>query len=141
MFSKLGLLSFTASQDVAPNYYEGYKLGCYVTPIEWISLLRFSADNRADPAEVMILDLQNTRLGRPGCELTYFFCSSISYELRKDHLDELLRFYYDEFSEQLIQLGGDVFNACYTFEELKKDFDDCYSFGFVMGCLHSHVRN
>ena len=87
----------------------------------------------------MILDLQNTRLGRPGCELTYFFCSSISYELRKGHLDHLLKFYYDEFSQQLVELGDDVIKACYTFDELKKDFDDCYSFGFVMGCLHSHV--
>jgi hypothetical protein len=76
-----------------------------------------------------------------GCELTYFFCSSISPELRKDHSEDLLQFYYDEFLEQLVQLGDGADKTCYTFEELKNDFDDCFSFGFVMGCLHSHVSN
>ena len=109
--------------------------------IKWLKTnSRFSNGDLIDPSEVMIVDLQNTRLGRPGCELTYFFCSSTTPEQRKDHLDELLRLYYDEFFEQLTILGDGCDQTCYTFDQLKDDYAECFSFGFVMGCLHSHVR-
>ena len=87
----------------------------------------------------MMVDLQNTKLGRPGVEMAYFFCSSTSPEQRKGHLVELLRFYYDEFCEQLTLLGGGCEKECYTFEELMHDFNECYPFGFIMGCMHSQV--
>jgi hypothetical protein len=32
-----------------------------------------------------MLDLQGTRIGRPGIELAYFFCSSTSPQQRKGH--------------------------------------------------------
>ncbi len=51
---------------------------------------RFSADDHVDPKEVMILDLQSTRMGRPGIELAYFFCSSTSPKQRKDHFQVLV---------------------------------------------------
>ena len=84
------------------------------------------------------MDLQNTRLGRPGIELAYFFCSSTSPEQRKNHFDELFKFYYDQFFHELQSLG-DTSEPCFTLEELKADYDDCYAFGFIMGCMHSQV--
>ena len=34
---------------------------------------------------------------------------------------------------------GDTSEPCFTLEELKADYDDCYAFGFIMGCMHSQV--
>lgn len=87
-----------------------------------------------------MLDLQNSKLGRPGLELAYFFCSSTSPEQRKLHLVDLLELYYDEFNQQLTQLGGGIEEAVYTFEDLLEDFNECYSYGFILGCLHSQVK-
>lgn len=101
---------------------------------------RYSDENRADPTDVVIVDLQNTKLGRLGIELAYFFCSTTSPEQRKDHLEELLQLYYDEFLQQLTQLGGGCEKTCYTLEKLKDDFNECYPFGFIMGCMHSQVN-
>jgi len=60
---------------------------------------RYSSKENREPTDVAIVDLQNTRLGRPGIELAYFFCSSTSPKQRKDHFEELLRFYYDQFCQ------------------------------------------
>jgi len=99
---------------------------------------RYASDDRTDPIDISIVDLQNTRLGRPGIELAYFFCSSTSPEQRKNHFEDLLRFYYDQFFEQLNNLG-DKSEPFFTFEELKEEYDDCYAFGFIMGCMHAQV--
>ena len=88
----------------------------------------------------MIVDLQNTKLGRPGIELAYFFCSTTSPEQRKGHMDELLQLYYSDFHQQLTQLGSGCEKTCYTFEELRDEVNECYAYGFIMGCLHSQVK-
>ncbi len=100
---------------------------------------RYSEDNQSDPTDVVIVDLQNTRMGRPGLELAYFFCSSTSPQQRKLHFEELFQYYYDNFFEELKNLG-DNSEPAFTLEELKEDFDDCYHYGFVMGCVHSQVK-
>ena len=88
--------------------------------------------------DLRIVDMQTTRFGRPGIELAYFFCSSTSPEQRKNHIDELFGFYYDQFFKELRSLGDDS-EPSFTLQELKADYDDCYAFGFIMGCMHSQV--
>jgi hypothetical protein len=83
--------------------------------------------------------MQGTRFGRPGIELVYFFCSSTSPEQRKGHFDELLRFYYDRFFEELRSLG-DNSEPLFSIDDLKRDYDECYPFGFAMGFAHSQVN-
>ncbi len=104
-----------------------------------IYLYRYHSQNKSDPTDVSMVDLQGTRLGRPGVELAYFFCSSTSPKQRKEHFQTLIRFYYNEFSEQLKSLGADTKN-CFTFEELLTDFDECYPYGFITGCIHAQVN-
>ena len=93
-----------------------------------------------DPTDVIMVDLQNTRIGRPGIELAYFFCSSTSPQQRKDHFEELLRVYYDSFFEELRNLGN-TSEPYFTFEDLKQEYDECYNYGFIMGCMHAQVMN
>ena len=105
-----------------------------------IFLCRYSTKNQSDPTDVSIVDLQGTRLGRPGVELAYFFCSSASPQQRKDHFQTLLKFYYNEFSNQLKSLGYNA-ESYLTFDELLTDFDECYPYGFITGCIHAQVNN
>jgi hypothetical protein len=58
---------------------------------------------------------------------------------RKYHFEELLKFYYNRFCEELKNLGGSS-KPIFTYAELKKEFDDCYPYGFIMGCMHSQVN-
>ena len=88
--------------------------------------------------QMLQVDLQGTRLGRPGLELAYFFCSSTSPMQRKNYFEDLLRFYYNQFCEELKSLGGPS-EPCFSLDELKKEYDECYPYGFIMGCMHSQV--
>jgi hypothetical protein len=85
----------------------------------WLCYSRFPTEESMDPSDVVILDLQNTRLGRPGIELAYFMCSSTSWHQRKYHLDELLQHYYNKFFEELANLGNQE-QPWFSFEDLKK---------------------
>ncbi len=48
------------------------------------------------------------------------------------------RHYYDCFFKELKSLG-DVSEPIFSFEDLQKEYDQCYPYGFVMGCAHSQV--
>jgi hypothetical protein len=48
-----------------------------------------------------------------------------------------LKFYYDCFFEELKNLGN-TSEPYFTFEDLMKDYDECYPWG-IMGCIHSQV--
>ena len=102
------------------------------------TFIRYPTDGSKDPTDVAMVDLQGTRLGKPGIELAYFFCSSTSPDQRKEHFEELLQLYYNQLSFDLQRLGDNQI-PCFTFEELKQEYDECYAWGFLMGCLQSQV--
>ena len=86
-----------------------------------------------------LLDLQNTRLGRPGIELAYFFCSSTSPQQRKEHFHDLFQLYYDQFFQELKDLG-DNSDHQFSLEDLMAEYSECYHWGFVQGCVHAQVK-
>ena len=85
-----------------------------------------------------MVDLQSCRLGRPGIELAYFFCSSTTPQQRKEHFEDLFKFYYDQFFAELKDLG-DNSEPQFSLEELRTEYDECYAWGFVQGCVHAQV--
>ena len=101
-------------------------------------LSRFSNDAAKEPLEVSMVDLQSCRLGRPGIELAYFFCSSTTPQQRKEHFQDLFKFYYDQFFAELKDLG-DNSEPQFTLEDLRAEFDEGYPWGFVQGCVHAQV--
>ena len=103
-----------------------------------LTFFRFSDQNQQELTDVIMLDMQTTRMGRPGIELAYFFCSSTSPQQRVDHFQDLLRHYYVCFFDELKNLG-DTSEPFFTFDELNKEYDECYSYGFIMGCVHLQV--
>ena len=82
--------------------------------------------------------MQSARIDRPGIELAYFFCSSTSPQQRADNFQDLLRHYFVSFFDELRNLG-DTSEPFFTLEELKEEYDECYSFGFINGCAHAQV--
>ena len=102
-------------------------------------LFRYGTEGSLDSTDVKILDLQNTRLNRPGMELSYFFCSSTSPQQRKSHFEDLLKLYYDCFFEELKNLGDDS-EPFFTLEDLQEEYNECFAFGFILGCMHAQVK-
>ena len=103
-----------------------------------LSFSRFPENGSPDPTAVVLLDLQITRLCRPGYELAYFFCSSTSRQQRRNHFEELLQFYYDRFFQELKDLGDDS-EPFFTFDDLKEEYSAGFVFGFIMGFMHAQV--
>lgn len=85
-----------------------------------------------------MLDLQLMRVARPAVDLSYLFGSSTSPEFRKEHLADFLQFYHTALASHLGDLGHRV-DDLLTLDQLKRDFDECFVFGFVVGILHSQV--
>jgi hypothetical protein len=98
---------------------------------------RFSASDPSLPAEVALIDLQRTQLGRIGFDLTYFLSSSASPLQREQHFDALLGLYYRTFCSELGMLG--IEQIPLTFDELLQEYDACFPYGFAMGLLHTQV--
>ena len=82
--------------------------------------------------DVVILDLQSTKVRRLGLELATLFCSSTSPQQRKGHFNELLRHYYETFFQELRSLGDDS-EPFFSLDDLKEEYDECYLFGFALG--------
>ena len=94
--------------------------------------------------EVRMFDLQFPRVARPTIDLVYFLYTSTSVEFRQKHLKEMLLYYHECLMKELQGLMGyknsGAHHHIYSFDELQKDFDNCYPFGFVMAVFHAKVN-
>lgn len=86
-----------------------------------------------------MIDLQLVRRARPAVDLVYLLGSSTTPEFREGHMEEVLTFYHETLTGLLGKFGYSP--ELYTYAQLKKDFDECFIFGFVMSTMHSMVTN
>ena len=93
-------------------------------------------ETNGKPTDIKVLDFQMSRRTRPAVDLVYFLGSSTTPEMREKHLEELLHFYHDQLTEIL---DGHGYSGRYTYTELKKDFKECFVFGFVLATSHAKV--
>ncbi len=107
--------------------------------MEHLFFPRYESSDSKTPAEIALIDLQGTQLGRVGIELVYFIISSSSPEQRVLHFDRLMHLYYDTFCSELEQLQFEGI-VPFTYEELLVEYDSCYAFGFGLGCMHIQVK-
>lgn len=109
------------------------EIQCLVHGDLWNSniLLKYSEDDQETPTDVCFIDWQMTNWGMPVADLHYLLYSSTTYEVRKNHLDNLLKLYYDKF----IHLAGPI--QGYTFERFYQQFQDTKIIGFCMGLMLS----
>ena len=84
-----------------------------------------------------MVDLQLVRRARPSIDLVYLLGTSTGPEFREKHLEEILSFYHSTLIAGLTKFGYS--SDLYTYQQLKKDFDECFIFGFVMGTMNAMV--
>jgi len=73
----------------------------------------------------------------PGPTQKHKICQVILLLLIKAH-DEVIKLYFGRFSVELKDLES-PYPLPFTLAELKQEYDDCYKFGFIMGCGHAQV--
>ena len=89
--------------------------------------------------DVRLVDLQMFRRGNPSVDLAYLLGTSTSPEMRREHLDSVLRLYHKELVGNLAHLGYK--SNMYPFDAFLRDFKHTYFFGIILGSLHSMVSS
>lgn len=81
----------------------------------------FQNENETVPDKLIIIDWQAGIVGSPLadiCQYLFYCCSGKELE----HLDDLLKLYYDTLSKKLKELGSDP-QKCFTWEDCKRSFE------------------
>ena len=76
-----------------------------------------------------MVDLQICRRARPSLDVACLLVTTTNEDFRANNLEEALKFYHSRLGHYLSKCGHDV-NGLYPFEQLKKEFDECFVFGF-----------
>jgi hypothetical protein len=82
------------------------------------------------------VSIANT-ISRVTVDLAYLFGSSSFAKFRDEHLDGLLKIYYEKLIQDLETFGYP--KSVYPFDKFLSDYEDTWVFGFVMGCMHIQV--
>jgi hypothetical protein len=103
----------------------------------WNNNFMFLYDKAGKLETMKMVDYQLMRYGCIVHDLVYFLYSSTSPEMRKEHLRELQEYYHSHLVLYLTKLGYS--ESVYSFESFKKDFDDCYAFGYITGTFIAQI--
>lgn len=91
-----------------------------------------------NPLDVKLLDFQVSKRASVVCDLAYFFYSGVSKDIL-DNLDYYLKIYHDSFANTLRSFNLDP-ATIFTFEDLKEEFTEYYSYGFILGQLALQLK-
>ena len=88
--------------------------------------------------DLVIIDLQMSRIGSPASDILYFLGSSTSLDNRKKHLDQWLKLYHKTLMDDLATFGHskDIF----TFEDLLDEVNHMWPFALETGIFHAQVN-
>lgn len=89
-------------------------------------------NDRERPEDIVLLDLQICRFNSLGLELNYFIYTSLTGEVRRKHLSELLSVYYKEFESVLAAADAKME---FSEEQLRKEVLDKTLFGFFSAMM------
>ena len=90
----------------------------------WLNNIMFSDDRKS----VKLIDFQMCAKRHPSNDIWYFLYNSTDQEFRKKYSDDLIKAYYEVFSQYFDKLDQD-----HSFEVFKKEVDDFRVYGFLMG--------
>lgn len=106
----------------------------------WINNILFKYNKEGHPVAAKVLDFQMSRIGHPASDVLYFLFTSTTSKMRKNHLRQWLRHYYETFMRDLTKLNSKITETVYTWEEFLNDYKRrslrwmVYS-GMVMGLV------
>ncbi|XP_066949623.1 uncharacterized protein [Macrobrachium rosenbergii] len=116
-----------------------HKFLCLTHGDFWNSNLMFKhkeaeVDGEKTIESLKLIDWQISQWNNPVFDLHYLLNTSTSFEMRRDHIEEILRHYHSTFTEITTKLGTPVPN--WNYEQFKAEFERTALVGFLMGmCL------
>lgn len=93
----------------------------------WLNNILFKFDDNDKPIECCFVDFQLGRVCSPVLDLHYFAASSIKHDVWLENETRILKEYYESFTSNSKSLNIPV---PFTFEELQREFEDKYLYGF-----------
>ena len=82
-----------------------------------------SEPEQCTPTDLILIDFQLINYSNPCYDLVYFLYINTDLQFRDNHLNDILKLYYNEFSKYFptdIEEGGDVQKLKnYTFEKVR----------------------
>ncbi|KAK7082820.1 hypothetical protein SK128_022979 [Halocaridina rubra] len=94
----------------------------------WNNNILFRYDTRGSPAEVMLIDLQGSRLASLGTDLNHFLFTSLNGDVRQPNIQAFLTAYMDSFQE-VLELGG--IKMPFSFKDLQQEFKNRHLYGLI----------
>ncbi|CAL4134510.1 unnamed protein product [Meganyctiphanes norvegica] len=88
-------------------------------------------ENCRNPNDIKLFDWQLCHWNTPVVDLQYLIYSTTSREFRKEHLEDILKFYHSTFVEATINMR--IEGLEWTYEDFKKDFNRMALFGLIRG--------
>ncbi|XP_071549719.1 uncharacterized protein [Panulirus ornatus] len=116
-----------------------HKFLCLTHGDFWNSNLMFkhrtaTQDGEKSIESLKLIDWQISQWNNPVFDLHYLLNTSTSFEMRRDHAEEILRHYHTTFTEATTKMGTPVPN--WNYEQFKAEFERTSLVGFLMGmCL------
>lgn len=95
----------------------------------WLNNM-FKSDGEGNPIDVSMIDYQLSCWATPSLDLLYFMTTSIADDIKVDHFDDLLKFYYEHLTSSLKILNFASYIP--TLEELQDDLLDKGTFGWFL---------
>lgn len=77
------------------------------------------------------LDFQMYTYDSPAQDLLFFIWTSVQFDVLKEHFDDLLKYYHDNFTEILFQLGCDV--SPFSFDKFQDELKEATKYKIVNG--------
>uniref|UniRef100_A0A0P4WGL7 CHK kinase-like domain-containing protein n=2 Tax=Scylla TaxID=6760 RepID=A0A0P4WGL7_SCYOL len=100
----------------------------------WNSNLMYRHDESHNIESLKLIDWQIAQWNNPVFDLHYLLNTSTSFEMRRDHAEEILRHYHTTFTTATSTMGTPVPN--WNYEQFKAEFERTSLVGFLMGmCL------
>lgn len=84
-----------------------------------------------------LVDFQMYTYGNPACDLLFFIWSSVQLSVIKEHFNDLINHYYDNFVGVLTELGCNV--DAFSFDKFNEELKDATKLEFFHNIMFSKV--
>ena len=87
--------------------------------------------------DLVIIDMQMSRIGSPASDLLYCLGSSTSLDSRKVYLEEWLKLYHKTLIDDLVKFGYS--ENTFSLENLHEEINHLWHFALEAGIFHAEV--
>jgi len=96
----------------------------------WSNNMLFSHNEDGSPDAVKFIDFQMMARSHPARDICYFLYVNTDRAFREQHLDEVLREYFESFSHHLKESKKEI-----SYEDFRREFDQRREYGLIFGMI------